>query len=90
MSLASLSRQRWRIALALSAVVVSVYFGFILLVAFNKPLLAMPLAPGLTLGLLLGLMVIVAAWLTTWIYVRWANEQYDRQVRALRNEAGQA
>ena len=90
MSLASLSRQRWRVALVLSAVVVTVYFGFILLVAFNKPLLATPLAPGLTLGLLLGLLVIVIAWLTTWIYARWANQHYDPQVRALRDDAGRA
>ena len=88
MSLAELSRHRWHVALALSAVVVTVYFGFILLVAFNKPLLATRLVPGLSLGILLGLLVILAAWLTTWIYVRWANAHYDQQVRALRGEAG--
>ena len=30
------------------------YFGFILLVAFNKPLLSILLSPGLSLGILLG------------------------------------
>lgn len=86
MSLDTLMRQRRRIAVALSAVVLAVYFGFILLVAFNKPLLATRLAPGLSLGILLGTLVIVAAWLTTWVYVRWANQHMDDQIRALRGE----
>jgi len=84
MSLAKLSVQRWRISMALSALVVIVYFGFILLVAFDKPLVATRLLPGLSLGMLLGVLVIVTAWLATWIYVRWANDHYDRRVRELR------
>ena len=70
--------------MALSALVVIVYFGFILLVAFDKPLVATRLLPGLSLGILLGVLVIVTAWLATWIYVRWANDHYDRRVRELR------
>jgi uncharacterized membrane protein (DUF485 family) len=61
-----------------------VYFGFVLLVAFNKPLLAMLLIPGLSLGILLGALVIVVAWALTWIYVRWANRHYDVSVDGLR------
>jgi uncharacterized membrane protein (DUF485 family) len=60
------------------------YFGFILLVAFNKPLLGTVIAPGLSLGMLLGVLVIVVAWLLTWVYVRWANRHYDASVRELR------
>ncbi|MDE2221189.1 MAG: DUF485 domain-containing protein, partial [Gammaproteobacteria bacterium] len=37
MTLGLLSRQRWRIATTLSAVMVVAYFGFVLLVAFDKP-----------------------------------------------------
>ena len=33
---------------------------------------------------LLGALVIVAAWVLTWIYVRWANTHYDAQLRGLR------
>lgn len=54
-----------------------IYFGFILLVAFDKPLLGTLVAPGLSLGLVLGVLVIVAAWVLTWIYVRWANRHDD-------------
>ena len=42
-----------------------------------------PVAGKLTLGILLGVLVIVAAWLLTWIYVRWANRHYDAEVRGL-------
>jgi uncharacterized membrane protein (DUF485 family) len=79
-----LNASRWRIASALTAAMMAVYFGFILLVAFGAPLLAAPVAPGLSLGILLGALVIVAAWALTWVYVRWANRHYDARVAALR------
>ena len=79
---------RWRIALSLTVAMMVVYFGFILLVAFNKPLLGRLLAPGLSLGILLGALVIVAAWVLTWIYIRWANTHYDAHLRGLRSMIG--
>jgi uncharacterized membrane protein (DUF485 family) len=80
----ALARSRWKIAILLTAIMVAVYFGFIALIAFNKPLLATRVAPGLTLGILLGVFVIVVSWLLTWVYVRWANAHYDARVEALR------
>jgi uncharacterized membrane protein (DUF485 family) len=80
----ALDRARTRIAMALTAAVVVVYFGFIGAVAFARPLLAWVIVPGLTLGIFLGAFVIVAAWLSTWIYVRWANRHYDHVLHALR------
>lgn len=73
-----LAARRWRLALALTAVMLAVYLGFILLIAFAKPLLATRVTGGLTVGILLGMLVIVAAWLLTFTYVRWANNHYDR------------
>ena len=84
MTLALLSRQRWRIAIALSAVMIVAYFGFVLLIAFDKPRVAQLLAPGLSLGILLGALVIVITWIVTWIYVRWANTHMDRRISELR------
>jgi uncharacterized membrane protein (DUF485 family) len=86
MTLALLSRQRWRVAVALSAVMILVYFGFVLLIAFDKPRVAQLVAPGLSLGILLGALVIVATWIITWIYVRWANRYVDARVAELRAE----
>src|SRR5688500_16328710 len=73
---------RWRVAIALTATMMVLYFGFILLIAYNKPLLATLLTPGLSLGMLSGALVIVAAWVLIWIYVRWANLHYDAAVDA--------
>ena len=56
----------------------AIYFRFVLLVAFAKPLLGALVLPGLSLGILLGALVIVAAWGLIWVYVRWANAHYDR------------
>ena len=80
-----LAQRRWRIAIALTLAMVAVYFGFILLVAYNKPLLGRLIAPGLSLGVLLGALVIVLSWILTWIYVRWANTHYDRALDDLRS-----
>ena len=82
--LRTLDAARWRIAIALTAAMMVLYFGFILLVAFAKPLLTTLIVPGLSLGILLGAMVIIAAWVLIWIYVRWANRHYDVAVDAIR------
>jgi uncharacterized membrane protein (DUF485 family) len=87
-AIARLAARRWRIALALTAAMLAVYFGFILLIAFAKPLMATPLSGGLTLGILLGVLVIAAAWVLTFGYVRWANGSYDTALAALARPEG--
>ena len=64
------------------------YFGFILLIAYAKPLTGSLVAPGLSLGILLGALVIFGSWISTWIYVRWANTQYDARLETLKQETG--
>ena len=83
-TLEAVSAARWRIAVTLSAAMMVAYFGFILLVAFNKPLLGRVVTSGLSLGMLIGMLVIVVAWALTWVYVRWANTHYDAALRGLR------
>ena len=80
----AVSAARWRVAISLTAAMMVTYFGFILLVAFNKPLLGTLVASGLSLGILLGALTIVVAWALTWIYIRWANTHYDTSIRGLR------
>jgi uncharacterized membrane protein (DUF485 family) len=84
-ALQDLARRRWRVAITLTLVMVAIYFGFILLVAYNKPLLGRLISPGLSLGVLLGALVIVLSWITTWIYVRWANTHYDKALQELQS-----
>lgn len=75
---------RWRLALLLTSAMTIVYVGFILLVAFNKPLLGLVLVPGLSLGILLGILVIGTAWALIVIYVKWTNDHYDTAVADIR------
>jgi uncharacterized membrane protein (DUF485 family) len=82
-TLEAVAAARWRMAVGLTVAMMFVYFGFILLVAFNKPLLGRLVTQGLSLGILLGALVIVVAWILTWIYVSWANRHYDAAIKEL-------
>jgi uncharacterized membrane protein (DUF485 family) len=83
-TLEAVSAARWRVAISLTVAMMVVYFGFILLVAFNKPLLGTLVTEGLSLGMLLGVLVILIAWMLTWFYIRWANTHYDASLEGLR------
>jgi uncharacterized membrane protein (DUF485 family) len=74
-----LKARRTRFGLWLTIAMLVVYYGFILLVAFNKPLLASRLGDGvMTLGMPLGLGVILFTIVITAIYVQRANGEFDR------------
>ena len=73
-----LVRRRSGFAWTLSVVMLVIYLGFILLVAFARDLMAMRIGSGVTsLGIVLGLIVIVSAFVLTGIYVQRANSQFD-------------
>ncbi len=64
------------------------YYGFILLVAYNKEFLATKLGVGVTtIGIPLGVGVIVFTIIITWIYVRRANTEFDAESEAIVKEA---
>lgn len=83
-SLGAVAGRRFRIAITLTLVMMVVYFGFILLVAFDPKLLGVVLTPGLSVGILLGAGVILVAWVLTGAYVRWANDHYDAALDRIR------
>lgn len=85
-ALQALAAERFRVSLILTGVMMFIYFGFILLIAFNKPLLGSLVVPGLSLGILLGALVIISAWVLIFIYVRWANNNYDPKIARLRRK----
>jgi uncharacterized membrane protein (DUF485 family) len=74
-----LERRRSRFAWTLTGIMVAIYFGFILTVAFEPAILARPLVDGgiTTLGIPLGVGVILAAFVLTGLYVRRANTDFD-------------
>jgi len=74
----ALKAARTRFGWTLAVMMLVVYYGFILLVAFNKPFLAQRLGDGvMTVGMPIGLGVILFTVLITVIYVRRANREYD-------------
>jgi len=73
---------------AVSLAMLIVYYGFILLVAFNKPFLATRLGAGVTtIGMPIGLAVIVFTVVITGIYVQRANREYDTLAEAIAKSA---
>jgi uncharacterized membrane protein (DUF485 family) len=84
----ALAASRSRIALVLTFTMILIYFGFIALIAFNREALARKITAGLSVGILLGALVIVASWLLTWVYVRWANAHYDTELDAIHKSEG--
>jgi uncharacterized membrane protein (DUF485 family) len=83
-ALERLAGRRTRVALTLTAGMLVVYFGFVLLIAFDKALLGRLITDGLSLGILLGAVVVLSTWALTWIYVRWANRTYEPELDRLR------
>lgn len=64
------------------------YYGFILLVAYNKEFLATKLGVGVTtIGIPLGVGVIVFTIVITWIFVARANSEFDAESDAIVREA---
>ena len=85
--LEALAAAKARIVAILTAAIMVVYFGFILLVAYARDLLGRQLVSGLSLGTLLGVLVIFSAWSLIAIYVMWANRHYDMAIARLRSQA---
>jgi uncharacterized membrane protein (DUF485 family) len=82
-TLEQLAAKRLRVALGLTAAMLVVYFGFILLIAFAPGFLAERIVDGLSVGIALGVVVILATWALTWAYVRWTNRVYEPAIREL-------
>lgn len=74
-----LTRERSRFAWILSIIMLVIYFGFVLTIAFDPAILGTPLSEGsvTTIGIPIGIGVIVSAFILTGIYVRRANSEFD-------------
>ncbi|MCX4190599.1 DUF485 domain-containing protein [Methylophaga sp. OBS3] len=72
------TRARW--AWGLSAVILLMYFAFILVIAFAPNLLATTIASGsvITIGIPIGVAIIVLAFVLTGVYVHKANTDFDK------------
>ena len=83
-----LVQRRKSLGIALSAIMLAIYLGFILLVAYAPKFLATPLAGGVTtIGIPIGLFVIISAFVLTGYYVRRANSTFDSLTREIVQES---
>ncbi|WP_271299983.1 DUF485 domain-containing protein [Sphingomonas sp. CV7422] len=84
----ALVRRRRRFTWGLTGVMLAAYLGFILLIAFDKALLARPIGQGVTsVGIVVGFGVILLAIALTGLYVRRAAREFDPLSEALRSES---
>jgi uncharacterized membrane protein (DUF485 family) len=80
-----LVHKRSSFAILLSVLVLFIYFGFILTIAFAPKVLGTPLSDGsvTTIGFPIGVGVIVAAIVLTGVYVYRANTEFDQLTKQL-------
>ncbi len=85
-----LSRQKFIISTVLTILELVLYFGFIGLIAFNKPFLAQKLSAGVatTIGIPIAVGTIIGSWVFTGIYIWWANNKYDVLVNKVKEKVG--
>ena len=83
-----LKRKRNAFGWLLAVCMLVVYYGYIALIAFDKPFLAQPIGAGVTtIGIPIGLGVIVFTILITAFYIRRANGEFDRLTAEIIQEA---
>jgi uncharacterized membrane protein (DUF485 family) len=70
----------------LTVLMLAIYYGFILVIAFAPKLLATPLSEGAvtTIGIPIGVVIIVSAFILTGIYVARANGRFDALTKEIR------
>jgi uncharacterized membrane protein (DUF485 family) len=84
----SLSSQKNTISIILTILELVLYFGFIALIAFNKPFLSQKFSGAITVGIPIAVGTIVLSWVFTGIYIRWANSKYDVLVKKVKEKIG--
>ena len=85
-----LVRQKNSVSVVLTIIQLVLYFGFIALIAYNKPFLGQKVSEGsaITIGIPIAVGVIVLSWILTGIYIWWANNKYDVMVKSIKDRIG--
>ncbi len=85
-----LSSQKNTISIILTILELVLYFGFIGLIAYNKPFLAQKMSEGgaATIGIPIAVGTILLSWVFTGIYIWWANAKYDELVKRVKEKVG--
>ena len=85
----NLGVKRGRYAWSLSILVLAVFYGFVLLVAFQPTLIGSPISEGSawTYGVVGGLFIFISFWLLMARYVHRANGEFDAINQEILREA---
>jgi uncharacterized membrane protein (DUF485 family) len=80
---------RSKFAWTLTIVMLVIYFGFVLTIAFDPSILGTPLSAGsvTTVGIPVGVGVIISAFILTGIYTRRANGEFDKLTAKIKSKA---
>jgi uncharacterized membrane protein (DUF485 family) len=85
-----LRSKRSRFGWWLTLLMLVVYYGYISLIAWNKPFLSQPIGAGVTtIGVPIGMGVIIFTVIITGIYVRRANGEFDKLTREILEDVAQ-
>ena len=87
-SFKKLIRERRKLALTLTIMMLFIYFSFILTIAFAPEMLSRPLFVDgvVTVGIPWGIGVIVSAFILTGVYVRRANTLFDHYTHEIHKD----
>lgn len=72
-----LVKTRTGFGVKLAIIMLVMYYAFILVIAFNKKLLAIKIATVTTIGMPIGIGIIVISFILTGIYTKRANSEFD-------------
>ena len=82
-----LVRERTSLAWKLSAIVLVVYFGYIMLLAFNSAFFTTIISGSyVSIGFPIGVAIIILSFILTGIYVRKANTDFDKLTAKIKEE----
>ena len=84
----SLASRKTAISIILTILELVLYFGFIALIAFNKPFLASKISGAISIGIPIAVATIFLSWVLTGIYIQWANTKYDVLVKKIKEKVG--
>ncbi|MFZ2266421.1 MAG: DUF485 domain-containing protein [Azonexus sp.] len=81
--------KRTRFAMILAAIVLSMFYGFVMVVAFSPASLGQPVSEGsmLTVGVAVELFMFIFFWVLTAVYVKRANTEFDALTQEIVKEA---
>jgi len=78
-----LEQKRGSLGITLSILMLVIYYGYVLMLAFAKPFLGIIIGGVITLAFPVGMFVLLSAIVITGIYVNRANTEFDALTRKI-------